>query len=315
MAIKLVFFATPNIALKSLVELYADKNFEILAFVCQNLKPSGRGNKIVKSELMKFAEENNIEIIEVERISKNLEVIEKLKGFGADFFVTFAFGQILSQEIIDIPKFGIINLHASLLPKYRGANPIREPLLNGDKETGVTTMLTSLKMDEGDICLSEKIELQEDTNSIELTEKISEISPNLIKKTLLGLYQGEITPIPQNHNEATYTKKTLKEDKILNFNESATTLHNKVRALIDNFTCQTTYKGKIVKVLKTTVCKDFEGTAGEVLRVDKQGILVACRENSLLIQKIKPEGKGEMDAYSWTLGSKIQAGDKFDENN
>ena len=315
MAIKLVFFATPNIAKQSLIELNEDPNFEVLAFVCQTLKPSGRGNKIIKSEIMTYAENNNIETIEVEKISKNIEVIEKLKAFNADFFVTFAFGQMLSQEIIDIPKFGIINLHASLLPKYRGANPIREPLLNGDKETGITTMLTSLKMDEGDICLTEKIPLTEDTNSIELTEKISNISPALIKKTLTGLFEGKITPIAQNHNDATYTKKTQKEDKILNFNEEATTLHNKIRALIDNFTCQTTYNGKIVKVLKTTINKELQGQAGEVLRVDKQGILVACKKDSLLIQKIKPEGKGEMDAYSWTLGSKIKAGDKFDENN
>ena len=161
----------------------------------------------------------------------------------------------------------------------------------------------------------EKIPLTDDTNSIELTQEISNISPELIKKTLIGLYEGKITPTPQNHSEATYTKKTQKEDKILNFKENAEALHNKIRALIDNFTCQTTYKGKIVKVLKTTVNKEFQGNAGEVLRVDKQGILVACGQNSLLIQKIKPEGKGEMDAYSWTLGSKIQAGDKFDENN
>ncbi len=311
MAIKLVFFATPDIALSCFERLHQDKEIEILAFVTQPSRPSGRGNKILPSKLEVFASENNIEIIKSEKISKDIENVEKLKTLGADFFVTFAFGQIISQEIIDIPKFGTINVHASLLPKYRGANPIRQALLDGEEKTGVTTMMTCLEMDEGDICLQEEIPLTADTNSIELTNKISDCAYGLLKKTLEGLYNKSISPTKQDGTKATYTKKTKKEDKIINWEDDAEYIKNKVRALIDNFTCQTTYKGKIVKLIKCSTCPNC-GEKGEILNVDKEGILVGCGKNSVLIETVKPEGKGEMAAYAWSLGARIQKGEKFE---
>ena len=311
MPIKLVYFATPKVALESFKALICDENFKVTAFVTQAPKPSGRGKKIVENELKKIADENSIKVFEPYKIATEPEIIAELSAIEPDFFVTFAFGQILSQEILDIPKFGTINLHASLLPEYRGANPIRQAILDGAEKTGVTTMLTELELDSGDICLQEEIELDIETNSIDLTNKIATISPELIKKTLIELKSGSLKPVKQNHVAATFTKKTRKEDKIINWNENSIEIHNKIRALVDNFICQTTYGGKIVKILKSSLC-DKNGETGVVLEISKQGIIVGCQEGSVLIQTVKPEGKGEMSAHAWSLGARVKIGDKFD---
>ena len=170
--IKVVFFATPNIALNSFNFFINSKDYDVLALVTQKAKAQNRGKKIVEREITKIAKENNITVFEPDKISREPDVIEKLKEMKPDFFVTFAFGQILSQEVIDIPKFATINLHASLLPEYRGANPIATAIIDGKKETGITTMKTVLELDAGDICLQEKIEITHEMNVIELMDKI-----------------------------------------------------------------------------------------------------------------------------------------------
>lgn len=309
--IKVVFFGTPKIALKSLKEIFNDENFELTTLVTQAPKPSGRGKKINLNELKEFAIENNITVMEPAKIGQEPAIIENLRAIGADFFITFAFGQILTNEVLKIPLFGTINLHASLLPKYRGANPIRAALLEGENKTGVTTMLTVLELDAGDICKQAEIKLDENINSIELSEKISEISPNLIKETLLGLKNGEITPMAQNHSLATFSKKSKKEDKIINWNENSKIIHNKIRALVDNFTLQTAFGGKIIKITKSKLTQ-IKGKAGTVLEINKTGIIVGCAENSILIETLKPEGKNEMGAYNWSLGARLKIGDKFE---
>ena len=227
-----------------------------------------------------------------------------------DFFITFAFGQILSQEVIDIPKFATINLHASLLPEYRGANPIAQSIIEGKKYTGITTMKTVLELDAGDICLQEKIEITEEMNVIELMEEISKISPKLLDKTLKGLYSGELKSIPQEHDKATFTKKLKKEEKEIDWQMNAQDLHNKIRGMYLINTNHTTFDGKIIKVLKTKVVEK-QGNCGEVLAIEKDGITVGCSSNAIKLIKVKPEGKGEMDASAFANGARIKIGAKF----
>ncbi len=310
--IKVVFFGSPDIAVPSFERLINSGEFEVKALVTQPPKPSKRGRKITDSNIKKTALEAGIDVLEPFRLSKEPEIIEKLKSYKADFFVTFAFGQILSQEVLDIPKFHTVNLHASLLPKYRGANPICAALLSGDKETGITTMITVLELDAGDICLTEKITLDFDTDFIKLSDEISKKSPDLIVKTLKGLYDGSIKPCAQIASDATFTKKTKKEDKELCFINPKADVHNKVRAMCGVNTCHFVYNDKIVKVLKTGFCDDSACDnfgCGEVICVSKDGISVKCEDGAILIKNVKPEGKGEMPAYAWSLGSKIKTGD------
>ena len=310
---KIVFFATPDIAIESFKYFINSKEYEVCALVTQPPKPSNRGKKIVQSKIKTIALENGIDVIEPHRISKEPGNIEKLKKYGSDFFITFAFGQILSQEVIDIPEYGTINLHASLLPYYRGANPICEALLNGEKKTGITTMKTALELDAGDICLQEEIILDEDINAPELMEKISSISPVLLDKTLKGLFEGSLKPVPQEHKKATFTKKIKKEDKNIDWQLPAKKIHDKIRAMHTINTCHTKFGGKLVKILKTKPLNCTQNAkCGEVLSVDKNGIYVKCGEGALLILSVKPEGKNEMSAYNWSLGAKIKTGDVFE---
>ena len=312
MTIKVVFFATPDIAIPSFEELIKAPEFEVRALVTQPPKPSNRGKKICDSNIKNIAIANNIDVLEPVKLSKEPEIIQKLLSYEADFFVTFAFGQILSQEVLDIPRFHTINLHASLLPKYRGANPICAALLSGDSCTGITTMITVLELDAGDICLHERIELDSDTDFPYLSEQIAQKSPDLIVKTLKGLYDGVLTPVCQDNNSATFTKKLQKCDKELFFEKPASELHNKVRAMCGINTCHFMYNNKIVKVLKTSLCEDNACKThkpGEIISVEKDGIKVMCGDCAITLKTVKPEGKPEMPAYAWSLGSKIKRGD------
>ena len=309
--IKIVFFATPNIALKSFDFFIKSPDYEVLALVTQKAKPQNRGKKIVEREITKMAKENNIVVFEPDKISKEPEIIERLKLMQPDFFVTFAFGQILSQEVIDIPKFATINLHASLLPEYRGANPIASAIIEGKKETGITTMKTVLELDAGDICLQEKIEIAPEMNVVELMEKISELSPNILDKTLKGLFQGTLKTTAQDNSKATFTKKLQKEEKEINWQNSAQKLHDKIRGMYMINTNHACFKGRVVKVLKTEVLKENKGTAGEIIEISKNGVVVKCLEDALRLIIVKPEGKGEMNSFDWANGARIKEGDFF----
>ena len=282
-----------------------------MALVTQKAKAQNRGKKIVERNITKMAKENNIAVFEPDKISKENDVIEKLKEMKPDFFITFAFGQILSQEVIDIPKYATINLHASLLPLYRGANPIAQSIIDGCEYTGITTMKTVLELDAGDICLQDKIQITSNTNVIELMIEISKRSPKLLDDTLKGIENGTLKSIPQNHQDATFTKKIKKEEKVIDWSMDAKALHNKIRGMYQINTNHTTFQNKIVKVLKTEIIEAQNGKNGEIIDVLKDGIVVKCSKDALKIITIKPEGKGEMNASAWANGARINIGDIF----
>ena len=308
--IKLAFFATPDIALKSFEYFINSPDYEVCALVTIKPKAQNRGNKIVQRKIALKAQENSIPVFEPDKISKEPDIIEALKKLNCDFFVTFAFGQILSQELIDIPKFATINLHASLLPQYRGANPIAQSIIDGQTKTGITTMKTVLALDAGDICLQEEINISPDENVEELMEEISDRSPNLLDKTLKGMYNGTLHTVCQDNSCATYTKKIQKEEKVIDWSMNAKNLHNKIRGMYKINTNHTIFNNKIIKILKTrpnSCC----GNCCEVLDITKEGIVVGCSEGALEILKVKPEGKGEMNALDWARGARIKIGDKL----
>ena len=311
--IKVVYMGTPDIAVKSLAKL--NEEFEVLAVVTQPDRPKGRGNKLTPPPVKECALENNIPCYQTERISKDVELIQKLKDLRPDFFVTFAFGQILSQEVLDIPKFATVNLHASLLPKYRGANPIQRCIYNGDCKTGITTMLTVLELDAGDICETDEIVITDTMTNIELKDIISEKSPALLCSTLKGLYSGELKPQKQCCEGVTIAKKFVKQDGLIDWNRSAKDIHNQVRSMVDFPTAYTMFNDKLLKVIETQVvssdCKSVQ--CGEILCVTKNGIEINTKEGTLLITKVKPESKGVMNAYDFANGAKLQPKMKLGE--
>lgn len=301
--IRVVFFGTPAISLKSLEYLYNSPYIEIVGVVTQPDKPAGRGHKLSMSVVKKFALEHDLPVFQPKSIRKEPDILESLKALKPDFFVTFAFGQILSQEVLDIPKYETINLHASLLPKYRGANPIQRAIINGDKETGICTMITELGLDCGDICLKEVIPIDDDMNCEDLFNIISDLSPQLLEKTLVGLVDGSIKPVPQCEDGVCMANKLTKEESQIDWARPANEIHNLVRGIYKFPSAHFIYNGKLIKVMQSKVVSG-KGLPGEFVEISKDGIKVACGKDCLLIMKIKPEGKGEMSARDWYNGLK-----------
>lgn len=313
--LKVVFFGTPQIAVNSIMKLLNFADIHFVGVVTQPDRPAGRGNKIVEPPVKECAIKNGIPVFQTESIRKDTELIQKLRDLNPDFFITFAFGQILSQEVLDIPKVATINLHASLLPKYRGANPIQRAIYSGDKVTGITTMLTVLGLDAGDICLTERIEITENMTSVELAEIISEKSPYLLYKTLKGLSSGALIPQSQDQNLVTFANKFKKEDGLIDWNRKAIEIHNQIRAFVDWPCAFTTYEDKIIKVLESRIPENSLSTdclkPGQIISVSKEGIEVKTVDSSVLITKVKPENKAQMDAYDWSNGVKAKVSSCF----
>lgn len=305
--INIVFFGTPDIGLPSLEHFYNSDKFKVLAVVTQPDKPSGRGHKLTPSPIKKFAVEHDIAVFQPKSIRKEPEEIEALRALEPDFFVTFAFGQILSQEVLDIPKYGTINLHVSLLPKYRGANPIQRAIMNGDKETGICTMITELGLDCGDICMKFPIEITKNMNCIELFELCATNSPELLEKTLIGIKEGSLKPVPQCEDGVCFADKLKKEECKIDWTKSADEIHNLVRGVYKCPGAFFEYKGKIIKVLETEpleTTNDRGVDVGEFANFSKQGIDVKAGKGYVRLIKVKPEGKGEMLARDWANGIK-----------
>ena len=301
--ISIVFFGTPDIGLKSLEHFYNSDKFDVLAVVTQPDKPSGRGQKLTPSPIKKFAEENGIKVFQPKSIRKEPDIIEALKELHPDFFVTFAFGQILSQEVLDIPKYETINLHVSLLPKYRGANPIQRAIINGDTETGICTMITELGLDCGDICMKDPICITPDMNCVELFEICASRSPELLEKTLIGIKKGTLTPQKQCEDGVCFADKLQKEECEIHWEKSAHEIHNLVRGVYKCPGAFFKYNDKIIKVLETKpLDENAEGEIGSFIRFSKEGIDVKTGNGILRLIKVKPEGKGEMLARDWANG-------------
>lgn len=304
--INIVFFGTPDIGLKSLEHFYNSDKFNVMAVVTQPDKPSGRGHKLVPSPVKQFALEHGIKYFQPKSIRKEPDVIESLRELKPDFFVTFAFGQILSQEVLDIPKYATVNLHVSLLPKYRGANPIQRAIMNGETQTGICTMITELGLDCGDICLTYPIDITPNMNCVELFDICAEKSPQLLEKTLIGLKAGTIKPTCQCEEGVCFADKLKKEECKIDWNKSAEEIHNLVRGV---YKCPGAYfehNNKIIKVMETIpLDEDAEGLAGDFVRVSKAGIDVKTGKGLLRLIKVKPEGKGEMLAKDWANGLRI----------
>ena len=301
--INIVFFGTPDIGLKSLEYFHNSDKFNVLAVVTQPDRPSGRGQKLTPSPIKVFALENSIPVFQPKSIRKEPEIIDALRTLEPDFFVTFAFGQILSQEVLDIPKYETINLHVSLLPKYRGANPIQRAIINGDKETGICTMITELGLDCGDICMTQPIEITPKMNCEELFEICATSSPKLLEKTLLGLLDGTIIPQKQCEDGVCFADKLQKEECKIDWNKSAQEIHNLVRGVYKCPSAFFEYQGKIIKVLETEPIDEIkDGEIGEFVNISKLGIDVKTAKGILRLIKVKPEGKSEMYARDWGNG-------------
>lgn len=307
---KIVYMGTPDFAAYALRKLY-EAGQEIVCVVTQPDKPKGRSGKLVCSPVKEFALEKNLPVYQPEKI-KAADSVAYLKNIEADLYVVAAFGQILSQEVLDIPRFGCVNIHASLLPKYRGAAPIQQALLDGNKETGVTLMQMNAGMDTGDILMQESLEITDEDTAGTLFDKLMELGGDMIVRAVPQIEKGELTPVPQDNDKATKVGKFTKEMGLIDWTRDAAYIDRLIRTM-DPWPSAYTHMGdKTLKIWKARpVDKTSDAKAGEVFEVSKNTFMVATGKGSLEVHEVQLEGKKRMPAGDFMRGSHLEAGQLF----
>lgn len=307
---KVLFMGTPEIAATILEAIIASKH-EVVGVVTQEDKPKGRGKALSAPPVKEVALAHNIEVFQPPKI-KEASAIERLRKFDADIFVVAAYGKILSKEILDMPKYGCINAHASLLPKYRGAAPIQWSIIDGEKLTGVTVMQMDEGLDTGDMLFKSVVEIADDDTADTLYDKLSVCGGSLIVEALDRIEVGDIHPIKQDDSMATYAKMLDKSLGRLNFNRPAAEIERLVRGLNSWPGTYTFIDGKSLKIWEVKLSDiDSNGEPGTVHSADNGKLFVNTLDKALEVVTIQLEGKKRMDVKSFMLGFKINAGDKL----
>lgn len=327
--LKVLFMGTPDFARDSLKAIY-EKGHEILSVITVPDRPKGRGMKLIYSEVKEYALENGLEIMQPDKLRGNEEIIEKIKKMNPDVICVVAYGRILPKEILDIPKYGCINVHPSLLPKYRGSAPIQWAILNGDERTGVTTMYLDEEMDSGDIILKEEVEIDKDETSGELWDRLSKIGANLLVETLEQIEDGT-APREKQGKEFTIAPMLEKSQAKIDWeNKTAREVKNLVRGLNPIMGAYSELNGKKIKFWKVDTItteefiekyQEFKGyeyrfseiEPGTILYIDKkQGIYIMTKEGILLVLEMQGENAKRMTAPEFLRGNKIEVVDKFE---
>ena len=307
---KILFMGTPDFARDSLKELY-NADYEIIGVVTNPDRPKGRGMKTIASPVKEFAVEKNIKVYQPEKVKNNTEFIEIIKNLNPDIICVVAYGKILPKEILDIPKFGCVNVHGSILPKYRGAAPIQWAVLNGDNETGVTTIYMNEGMDAGDIILKEKVKIEDDETTGELWERLSKIGAKLLLKTIQQIEDGTAPRIPQE-KEFSLAPMLNKEMSKINWNEmSSNKIKNLVRGLNPIMGTYTMYENKKIKIWKVEISKEeFEKELpGTILKSsDKEGLTIKTIDGAINVLEIQGENAKKMNICDFLRGNKLKIG-------
>ncbi len=318
---KVIFLGTPEFAVPSLDALITDKHISVQAVITQPDRQAHRGQKLHSPPVKILAEKHLIPVLQPEKLSRAPAVVQTIKNYAPDLIVMVAYGQILKPEFLAIPKLGVMNVHASLLPVYRGAAPINWAIINGDTTTGITTMFTEAGLDTGPILLKEEMIIDPDINAGELSKKMALLGADLLLRTIGQLQSGTIIPQPQDNRRATYAPLLSKTLGHINWSKPASTIHNLVRGLNPWPIAYTNFHDYSIKIWCTKVldnqeinkmisnAKHFE--PGTVIHLSKQ-LLVACGEKTWLeLKEVQPANKPKLPAHDWANGMRIQSGEKF----
>jgi methionyl-tRNA formyltransferase len=310
---RIVFFGSPASALPSFLRLI-DEGHILQLVVTQPDRPSGRGKKIQYSPIKKKALDLGIPVFQPGRIRKDPKALQRMREYQPELNVVVAYGQIIPAEIIYFPRYNSINVHFSLLPKYRGASPVQWALLNGEIKTGITIMELNEKMDEGDILSQKEIDILPDESADRLESRLAEAGAEMLVKTIAEI--EEITPAKQDHSLATYAPKIKKEDGRIDWKENARFLERKIRAFSPWPSLFCFIGQRRLKVLEGKTIP-FTGKdippPGQIIDIDSMGIQIACGGKSVfLLETLQPENKSAMNAYAFSLGRHLKPGDSFD---
>lgn len=310
---KIIFAGTPVFAAMALDALIKEKH-EIVLVLTQPDRPAGRGMKMVSSAVKQLAQANQLELLQPPTL-KDIETLERLREKNADIMIVAAYGLILPETVLNIPRFGCLNIHASLLPRWRGAAPIQRAILAGDQETGITIMQMDAGLDTGAMLLKENISIAKDDTTQTLHDKLSELGARAIVKTLSLLQQNKIIPIDQDETLACYAKKINKNEACIDWNETALYIDRMIRAYNPAPGAYTSFRGQMVKIWQARVIAQQPGNPGEIQSIDRDGITVACGENLIKLEIIQRPGGKRLTATEFVTGFAIHPGDCFDTEN
>jgi methionyl-tRNA formyltransferase len=310
---RIVFMGTPELAAVSLRRLIAMPEFELAAVVTQPDQPKGRGLKLTPSAVKEIAQQANLSILQPQR-AREESFIQQLAALKPDLITVAAYGQILPKAILDLPRFGCLNVHTSLLPKYRGAAPIQTAILNGDPETGVTIMKMDVGLDTGDILTQERTPIEPSDNSQTLHDRLAHLGADLLARTIPQYVSGAIQPRPQPAEGASYAAKIKKQDGEIDWTRPASVIWNRIRALVPwpgAFTHLPAQPQPLL--LKIWEAKPFDcaGEPGRVLQADKNGIVIGCGAGALMVSLLQREGGRRLTAAEFLAGHSLKVGEKI----
>ena len=308
---RLVFCGTPPFAVPTL-EALTSAGHDIALVVTQPDRPQGRGLAIAGSAVKQTAQSHGLNIQQPEKIKNNPEFRSLLESINAEAIIVVGYGRIIPSWMLSLPPRGNINLHGSLLPKYRGAAPIQWAIAEGEKVSGVTTMLLNEGLDTGDILRRRELAIEPDETAITYGRRLSHMGAEVMVETLRGLSSGSITPIPQDHSQASLAPILTKEDGLANFNWPAQKIYNRLRGFQPWPGCYTAFRGKKLTIAAAKPHEGLEGkNPGEIL-ADRDRFFVACGENTgLEVVELQPEGKRKMSAADFLRGYRTQSGEKL----
>jgi len=318
---RIVFMGTPDFAVPTLKALVENK-YDVVAVVTQVDKPKGRGHILTPPPVKEYAMSKNIPVIQPEKLSREPETIEKLRELEPDVIVTCAFGQILPKSVLDIPKFGTINVHGSLLPKYRGAAPLHWAIINGEKKTGITTMLTDIGLDTGDILLKDEIEITDDMTVGELHDIMSLQGAKTLIRTLAELEKGTLVRIKQDESSASYAPKVDKDTGHVNWDNPSKKIHDLIRGTTPFPGAWTELSGKKIRLSGSKPIGDTTSKSaveagihkvkpGTILKIDPDGMLVKTSDGAVLIKQIQVDSGKRMTPFEYSLGHDFSPGMKL----
>lgn len=308
--LRIVFMGTPEFA-QTVLQKLLENGFPVVGVVTQPDAYVGRKKVLTFSPVKKLALEHNIPVLQPVKIRLDYQAVLDLEP---TLIITCAYGQIIPQILLDAPKYGCINTHGSLLPKYRGGAPIQRSIINGETETGITLMYMDAKMDEGDILVQKKIEIAKDDTSTTLFRKLSFLAADMLVENLESILKGEIKPVKQDHSQATYAYNLKKTDEMIDFSRSAEEIANQIRGLSEEPGAYGVIAGEKLKLFVPDHTDENTAEAGTVVGMKNGMLCIACGKGSLLVREVQPEGKKRMSAKDFYNGKgKSLTGKQFDK--
>jgi methionyl-tRNA formyltransferase len=315
LSVRIIFLGTPSFAVPTLQALIDSQEDQVVGVLCQPDRPAGRGNRLHEPPVKILAVKHSIPVFQPTKLSKSPEVVEQMRALEADVIVMVAFGQILKKEVLNLTKYGVINIHASLLPKYRGAAPINWAIINGEKVSGVTTMFTEAGVDTGPMLLKRETEIAPDMNAEELSSELSQTGAKLLMETLALLRRNALVPERQDDSLATFAPMMDKTTGDIKWASSGQDIHNLIRGLQPWPCAHASFQSNPLKLLKTKVTdKTSTDDRPGVLYLEGDKVYVSCGETGhelLELIEVQPANKQRMPARSWVNGLRLKGGEEF----